>query len=40
MDITDLPTDEVRAYARFAGGVGDLHLERRGGRTYLVATDA
>ncbi|MFB6219613.1 MAG: hypothetical protein ABEH77_10660 [Halobacteriaceae archaeon] len=36
IDVTDLPLDRLREYAR-ARGDGDVHLERRGGRAYLVA---
>jgi hypothetical protein len=38
VDVTDVPTDEVRAYARSVAE--EAYLERRGGRTYLVAGDA
>jgi hypothetical protein len=38
VDVTDVPTGEVRAYARTLSD--RAHLERRGGRTYLVARDA
>jgi hypothetical protein len=37
MDVTDRAMDDLRAYARDA--TADLHLERRGGRTYLIADD-
>lgn len=35
VDVTDLCAESVAKYARHHGV--DLHLERRGGRTYLVA---
>jgi hypothetical protein len=37
VDVTDVPTGEVRAYAR---SLDDAHLERRGGRTFLVTGEA
>lgn len=37
VDVTDVQTDEVRAYAR---AHRDVYLERKGARTYLVADDA
>lgn len=38
IDVTDIPTDEVEAYVRTEHDRDvDLYLERRGGRTYLVA---
>ncbi|MFB6143098.1 MAG: hypothetical protein ABEJ30_07125 [Halorientalis sp.] len=37
VDVTDLRAESVAKYARHQPGA-DLHLERRGGRTYLVAT--
>jgi hypothetical protein len=37
LDVTDLPAEQVAAYAR-AQPTERLHLERRGARTYLVAS--
>lgn len=37
IDVTEAATDEVRDFAHDVDG--PLHLERRGGRTYLVAHD-
>jgi hypothetical protein len=37
IDITNLDTAEVESYAERASDAHDLHLERRGGRTYLVS---
>lgn len=37
IDVTEAATDEVREFAHDVDG--PLHLERRGGRTYLVAHD-
>lgn len=34
LDVSDLRTDRVTDYAREAGR--SVHLERRGGRTFLV----
>jgi hypothetical protein len=39
IDITDMRTRRVREYARRQRDAGELHLERRGGRTYLVAAN-
>lgn len=33
LEVGDLPTSEVRRYAR---GTGNVHFERRGSRTFLV----
>ena len=36
LDVSDVAVDQLRAFV--AGtGAEELHLERRGGRTYLVA---
>lgn len=34
LEVGELPAAEVRRYAR---GAGEIHFERRGGRTFLVA---
>ena len=34
IDVTEVPADEMRTYAADDGEA--FHLERRGGRTYLV----
>jgi hypothetical protein len=34
VDVTDVATDRVQGYA--ADAPGEAHLERRGGRTFLV----
>ena len=36
LEVSDLPTDRVRRYAREAG---TAYLERKGGRTFLVTDD-
>ncbi|MFB6127685.1 MAG: hypothetical protein ABEJ79_10395 [Halolamina sp.] len=38
VDVTEASTREVQAFA--ADVDGPLHLERRGGRTYLVAHES
>lgn len=35
IDVTEASAEEVRAFA--AGDTRSIHLERRGGRTFLVA---
>ena len=37
IDVTDAQTDEIREYVRGQTDASELHLERRGTRTYLVA---
>lgn len=34
LEVGELPVSEVRRYAR---GADEIHFERRGGRTFLVA---
>jgi len=34
LEISDLPVSQIRGYAAEAG---DIHFERRGGRTFLVS---
>jgi hypothetical protein len=34
-DVSDRPSEEIVAYARDT--TGDCYLERKGGRTYLIA---
>ena len=34
LEISDLPVSNITGYAR---ETGDVHFERRGGRTFLVA---
>lgn len=37
VDVSELPADEVEAYAREAADRGEeIHIERRPNRTYLV----
>lgn len=36
LEVSDLPTDRVRRYAREAG---EAYLERKAGRTFLVTDD-
>ena len=36
VDVSDLRTDRIES---FAAGADAVHLERRGGKTYLIAGD-